>query len=58
LAAFTIEVSLVDARTGEVLAFVRFGLVRDVTYNTDERVARSLRDALHDFPLPVATAKS
>src|ERR1700693_1670283 len=34
LAAFTIEVSLVDDRTGEVLAFVRFGLVRDVTHNT------------------------
>jgi hypothetical protein len=54
LAAFTIEVSLVDARTGEVLAFVGFGLVRDVTHNAGDRLARGFARC----PVPVAAAKS
>jgi hypothetical protein len=47
------EVTLADSKTGEVLAFVRFVLLRNMTAKTDERLAQTLRFTLHDVPLPL-----
>ena len=47
------EVTLADSKTGEVLAFVRFVLLRNMTANTDPRLSRTLRLTLHDVPLPL-----
>lgn len=47
------EMTFVDAKTGEVLVFVRFTRFRDITAKTDERFTQSLRQALHDVPLPL-----
>jgi hypothetical protein len=55
--SFSAEVALVDARTGEVLAFIRFGILRDVTKKTDPRLTQALREALHDVPLPAPPPK-
>ena len=51
------EVTFVDPKTGEVLMFVRFLLLRDMTAKTDERLAQTLRAVLHDVPLPVPPSK-
>jgi hypothetical protein len=51
------EVTLVDPKTGEVLMFLRFLLLRDMTAKTDERLAQTLRATLHDVPLPVPPHK-
>jgi hypothetical protein len=52
------EVTFVDAKTGEVLMFVRFTRFRDMTTKTDERFTQSLRLALHDVPLPLPPPKN
>jgi len=54
---FRAEVTFVDAKTGEVLAFVRFGVYRDVANKTDERLMHGLREAMHDVPLPAPPPK-
>lgn len=54
---FHVEVTFVDAKTGDVLALVRFGIVRDVAMKTDERLLHGLRNAMHDVPLPAAPPK-
>ena len=46
------ELAFVDAKTGEVLAFVRFNTVRDAARNSEVRLAHVLRGAMHDVPLP------
>jgi hypothetical protein len=51
------EVALVDARTGEVLAFLRFMRSRDMTVNADDRFAQSIRELLYDVPLPLPPPK-
>jgi hypothetical protein len=51
------EVAFVDAKTGEVLVFVRFTLYRDATRKSDERFSQSLRRALRDVPLPLPPPK-
>jgi hypothetical protein len=57
LSEFRGEVAIVDARTGAVLAFVRFIRARNMTQNTEERLAKNIQDALHDVPLPVGPPK-
>jgi len=52
-----VEVTFVDAKSGEVLALIRFSLMRDLTINTDERLTRGFREALHDVPLPLPPPK-
>lgn len=52
------EIALVDAKTGEVLVFVRFARGPDPRVKTDERLAQNIRQALHDVPLPLAPPKS
>ena len=52
------EVAFVDSKTGEVLAFIRFSRLGNMTKKTDERLADSLRQALHDLPLPLRPPKS
>jgi hypothetical protein len=54
---FHAEVTFVDAKTGEVLAFVRFGIFQDVAKETEERLAHDLRDAMHEVPLPAPPPK-
>jgi hypothetical protein len=51
------DVTLVDAKTGEVLAFLRFNRSRDMTQKTGERFAQNMRRALHDVPLPMPPAR-
>jgi hypothetical protein len=57
MSQFRGEVTFVDAKTGEVLAFLRFMDDRDMTQKSDERFRRSLREALHDVPLPLPPPK-
>jgi len=52
------EVTFVDAKTGEVLMFARFTRFRDMTTKTDERFTQTLRQALHDVPLPLPPPKN
>jgi hypothetical protein len=54
---FHAEVTFVDAKTGEVLAFVRFGIMRDVAKKTAKRLTDGLRDAMHYVPLPLPPSK-
>jgi len=54
---FRAEVTFVDAKTGDVLALVRFGISRDVAKKTAERLMHGLREAMHDVPLPTPPAK-
>jgi len=54
---FHAEVAFVDAKTGEVLAFIRFAISRDVAEKTDERLIQRLRETLHDVPLPAPPPK-
>jgi hypothetical protein len=51
------EVAFVDAKTGEVLAFIRFSRSRDMTRKADERFRQGLREVLHDVPLPLPPPK-
>jgi hypothetical protein len=51
------EVSFVDAKSGEVLAFIRFGILPNVNKTTDRSFPSRLRDALHDVPLPAPPPK-
>jgi hypothetical protein len=57
LSEFRGEVGIVDARTGAVLAFVRFIRARNMTKNTEERLGKNIQDALYDVPLPVGPPK-
>lgn len=50
--SFRAEVTFVDAKTGDVLALVRFELIRDAAKKSEERLMNGLRDAMHDVPLP------
>jgi hypothetical protein len=47
------EIAFVHAKTGEVLVFLRFFRRRDMTKDADDRFAQSVREALHDVPLPM-----
>lgn len=51
------ELTFVNARTGEVLAFLRFSRARDMTQKTDERFAENVRYALRELPLPLPAPK-
>jgi hypothetical protein len=51
------EVTMVDAKTGEVLVYVRFWRHQNVTERTGERLSKSLREAFHDVPLPLPPHK-
>jgi hypothetical protein len=55
---FRAEVTFVDAKTGDVLAFVRFGISRDVAKKTEERLMHGLREAMQDVPLPAPPPKN
>ena len=51
------DITLVDAKTGEVLAYLRFNRSRDMTVKTGDRFADNVRRALHDVPLPAPPPK-
>ncbi|HXB74821.1 MAG TPA: hypothetical protein VNY05_41705 [Candidatus Acidoferrales bacterium] len=57
MSQFRGEVTFVDAKTGEVLALIRFARGRDMTVKSGERFSQSLREALHDVPLPLPPPK-
>lgn len=58
LPQFRGEVTFVDAKTGEVLALIRFSSSEDMTEKSDERFSQVLREALHDVPLPLPPPKA
>jgi hypothetical protein len=53
LSGFQGEIALIDARTGELLAWTRVMRSGDVSRKSRESVADSVRNALHDVPLPI-----
>lgn len=55
--SFDVEVSLVDARSGEVLAFLVYSSVRDVAKRPKKGLVTGLRRALTRVPLPVPPPK-
>jgi hypothetical protein len=55
---FHMEAAFVDARTGEVLAFVWFESPFAMPYKSQDTIARGFRAALHDLPLPLPRPKS
>jgi hypothetical protein len=57
MSQFRGEVVFVDGRTGEVLALIRFQRLCDMSQKSDERFARSVREAMHDVPLPLPAPK-
>jgi hypothetical protein len=54
---FVGEITFVDARTGEVLAFAPFDRLKDMTTKSEERFAQSVREALWSLPLPLRPPK-
>jgi hypothetical protein len=53
-----LEIGVVDAKSGEVLAFVRIVRWRDPTVKADERFAKSIREAMRELPLPKPARKA
>jgi len=51
------DLTFVDAKTGEVLVFLRFIRNRNMTEKTEDRFSETLRLALHDVPLPLPPGK-
>ena len=47
------EITLVDAKTGEVMAFARFMRHDKITDDTDDQLAELVFDALYNVPLPI-----
>jgi hypothetical protein len=53
MSGFQGEIALIDARTGELLAWTRVLRSGDVSRKSRESVADSVRNALRDVPLPI-----
>ena len=51
------EVAVIGSRSGEVLAWVRFLRENNMTQKTDDRLAKSIHQALRDIPFPLAATK-
>jgi hypothetical protein len=51
-ASFEYDLTLVDARSGDVLAFLRGGKMRDLSSRSVEQIAEMLRGTLKHVPLP------
>jgi hypothetical protein len=55
--AFQTDVGIVDAHSGEVLAFVRCAVFRDPTVKAEERFQGPIREALREVPFPLLALK-
>jgi hypothetical protein len=51
-ASFEYDLTLVDARSGDVLAFLRGGKLRDLSSRSTEQIVEMLRAPLRHVPLP------
>jgi hypothetical protein len=51
------DLTFVDAKTGEVLAFVQFTRTRNMTQKTEDRFAETLRISLQHVPFPLPPGK-
>ena len=54
---FHAEVTFVDGKTGDVLAFVQFGIFQGVAKKTEEQLMHRMGEAMHDVPLPAPPPK-
>jgi hypothetical protein len=57
MSSFQADVTIVDARSGEVLAFLRMRQSSDATRNSGDRLLNAAHRLLQEVPLPVAPAK-
>jgi hypothetical protein len=56
--SFDGDIGIVDAKSGDVLAFLRFVLRRNPIESPEARFVERLRDALREVPLPTAVPKT
>jgi len=56
--AFQTDIGVVDAHSGEVLAFLRTVLFKDPTAKSEERFPPLIREALRDVPLPIPAPRN
>jgi hypothetical protein len=54
---FSADVTFIDAKTGEVLAWAPLHRWGDMTKDQDARLAQTIRSSLRDIPLPVKAPK-
>jgi hypothetical protein len=56
-AMFQGDLTCVDAKTGEVLVFIRFIRARNITVNTEDRFTENMRISLQHVPFPLPPVK-